>query len=68
MDIANIYTNELRIMGSTGGTRKDLSELLSLMEDKHFDLPVYKEFSLWDIKEALCAFRDRINGRIILDL
>ncbi len=68
MDIANIYTNELRIMGSTGGTRKDLSELLALMEHKHFDLPVYKEFSLWDIKEALHAFRDRINGRIILDL
>ena len=67
-DIANIYTNELKIIGSTGGTRKDLSELLDLMQAKHFDLPVYKEFSLWDIKEALHAFRDRINGRIVLNL
>ncbi len=67
-DIANIYTNELKIIGSTGGTRKDLSELLSLMDARHFDLPVYKEFSLWDIKEALHAFRDRINGRIVLNL
>jgi alcohol dehydrogenase len=67
-DIANIYTNELKIIGSTGGTRKDLSELLDLMQAKHFDLPVYREFSLWDIKEALHAFRDRINGRIVLNL
>ncbi len=68
LDIANVYTNELEIIGSTGGTRKDLSELLDIMGKSNLRLPVYKEYSLWDIKDALYAFKDRINGRIVLNL
>ena len=68
LDIANVYTNELEIIGSTGGTRKDLSELLGILDKSNFRLPVYKEYSLWDIKDALYAFKDRVNGRIVLNL
>lgn len=68
LDIANVYTNELEIVGSTGGTRKDLTELLSILDKNNFRLPVYKEYSLWDIKDALYAFKERVNGRIILNL
>jgi D-arabinose 1-dehydrogenase-like Zn-dependent alcohol dehydrogenase len=68
LDIARLYTNELEIIGSTGGTRKDLTELLSILEKSNFRLPVYKEYSIWDLKEALYAFKNRINGRIILNL
>jgi alcohol dehydrogenase len=68
LDIANVYTNELEIIGSTGGTRKDLTELLSILSKNNFSLPVYKEYSLWDIKDALYAFKERVNGRIILNL
>ena len=68
LDIANVYTNELEIIGSTGGTRKDLSELLGILDKSNFRLPVYKEYSMWDIKDALYAFKDRVNGRIILNL
>ncbi|WP_337859903.1 alcohol dehydrogenase catalytic domain-containing protein [Ferroplasma sp.] len=68
LDIAQLYTNELEITGSTGGTRKDLSELLSILEKSNFRLPMYKEYSLWDIKDALYAFKERVNGRIVLNL
>ena len=61
-----VIYNELEIIGSTGGTRKDLSELLGMLDKSNFRLPVYKEYSLWDIKDALYAFKDRINGRIVL--
>lgn len=68
LDIANVYTNELEIIGSTGGTRKDLTELMQILEKSNFRLPVYKEYSLWDIKDALHAFKDRVNGRIVFNL
>ncbi|MEM0139245.1 MAG: alcohol dehydrogenase catalytic domain-containing protein [Ferroplasma sp.] len=68
IDIANIYTNELKLVGSTGGTRNDLFELLNILASKKFMLPVYREFSLWDLPAALNAFKERKNGRIILNL
>ncbi len=68
LNIAELYTNELKIIGSTGGTRNDLYELLNILNEKQFILPVYKEYSLWDIKNALIAFKDRVNGRIVLNL
>ncbi len=68
IDIANIYTNEIEIYGSTGGSRLDLFELLTIMGTRKFTLPVYKEYSLWDIKEALNDFKNRETGRIIFNL
>ncbi len=68
IDIANIYTNEIEIYGSTGGSRLDLYELLNIMENNKFNVPVYKEYSLWDINEALNDFKNRVTGRIIFNL
>ena len=42
--------------------------LRDILDKSNFRLPVYKEYSLWDIKDALYAFKDRINGRIVLNL
>ncbi|KPV46823.1 alcohol dehydrogenase [Acidiplasma aeolicum] len=67
-DIADIYTNEKQIIGSTGGTRQDLYELLKIMSLNRFYLPVYMEYSLWNIKKALEDFTNRETGRIILNL
>lgn len=68
VDIASIYTNEIEIYGSTGGSRLDLYELLNIMENNKFNVPVYKEYSLWDINEALNDFKNRETGRIIFNL
>ncbi len=68
MDIAGIYTNEIEIYGSTGGSRLDLYELLNIMSTHKFSLPVYKEYSLWDIKDAFNDFKNGENGRIIFNL
>ena len=42
--------------------------LIQILEKSNFRLPVYKEYSLWDIKDALHAFKDRVNGRIVFNL
>ncbi len=66
IDIGNIYANEIKIYGSTGGTRKDLFELIRIASMNDLYLPVEKTFSLWDLKDAITEFKNRNTGRILL--
>ncbi len=68
IDIADIYTNEKEIIGSTGGSRGDLYELLDILKNHRFYLPVYKEYSLWNINDALYDYKNRESGRIVFNL
>ncbi len=65
-DIGKIYTRQLGILGSTGGSRKELSDLLVLLDGYKKNIPVEKVFSLDQIKDALKSFQGRNKGRIII--
>ena len=67
LNIRSIYTRQIKLIGSTGGTRKEMCELIS-----NCQLPkvrVWKRFTLNEIKEALQSLfaKDR-DGRIILEV
>ncbi len=68
INIADIYTNEKEIIGSTGGSRGELYELLDILKNHKFYLPVYKEYNMWNIKEALYDYQNRKSGRIVFKL
>jgi D-arabinose 1-dehydrogenase-like Zn-dependent alcohol dehydrogenase len=56
------------LIGSTGGTRKELQELIDI-SSKELKIRVWKKFRLEDIKEALQAlFAKERDGRILLNI
>ena len=67
LDIGDLYTREIRIIGSTGGNRKELMDLIGLSERKQFKVRIAKKFSLYDLKAAMAFFETKIGGRIILE-
>lgn len=66
IDIGKLYTRELRIIGSTGGSRMDLNELLSIADKENLRVQVDKIFPLSDIKSALNYFSGKRKGRVLL--
>jgi NADPH:quinone reductase-like Zn-dependent oxidoreductase len=67
LNIRSLYTRQIRLIGSTGGTRKEMHELIS--NSQQLKVRVWKRFKLDDVREALQALfaRDR-DGRIILEM
>jgi NADPH:quinone reductase-like Zn-dependent oxidoreductase len=67
LNVQSLYTRQIKLIGSTGGTRKELHELIN--NSNNLKVRVWKRFKLENIKEALEALfaRDR-DGRIILDV
>lgn len=68
LDIATLYTREIQIVGSTGGTRNDLMELLKIMETNQFRVPVAKKFKLEEIKDAISYYETVRDGRVLIEI
>ncbi len=66
LNIAKVYTQELQILGSTGGSISEFRELISMMAKEPVSLPTDKIYSIDDIKEAIRSYPERKNGRILL--
>lgn len=66
--ISQIYTQELSVKGSTGGTRKELKELIGLTGQFGYRAPVHEKYSLAQLKEAMEAFSSREKGRILIEM
>jgi NADPH:quinone reductase-like Zn-dependent oxidoreductase len=68
LNIQSLYRRQVKLIGSTGGTRAELRELID-SSAKDLKVKVWKRFSLEDVKEALEALsaKDR-EGRILLDV
>jgi len=66
IDLAFLYTGERKIIGSTGGTLKELQDLLKLVKNYKIKTKVWKHFKYTDIREALQQY-DSKDGRIIID-
>jgi D-arabinose 1-dehydrogenase-like Zn-dependent alcohol dehydrogenase len=67
MIISEIYSREIKIIGVTGGTRRELSRLIDLASRNEVRPIIWKVFSLLDIKAAISSlFSRERNGRILV--
>jgi NADPH:quinone reductase-like Zn-dependent oxidoreductase len=68
LNVQALYSKQIKLIGSTGGTRKELRELVDA-SSKELKVRVWKKFKLEDVKEALQALsaKER-DGRILLDI
>jgi D-arabinose 1-dehydrogenase-like Zn-dependent alcohol dehydrogenase len=61
------YSKQVRLKGSTGSTRKEITELIDM--SKELKTRVWKKFMLDEAKEALQALFDKErDGRILLEV
>jgi D-arabinose 1-dehydrogenase-like Zn-dependent alcohol dehydrogenase len=68
LNIRSLYLKQIKLIGSTEGTRAELRELIASFA-KDLKVKVWKRFGLEDVKEAMEALsaKDR-EGRILLDV
>jgi NADPH:quinone reductase-like Zn-dependent oxidoreductase len=67
LNIQSLYSRQIKLIGSTGGTRKELRDII----DNHdkLQLKKWKRFDLDNVQEALHAlFSKERSGRIFLDI
>jgi NADPH:quinone reductase-like Zn-dependent oxidoreductase len=67
LNIQSLYSKQIRLIGSTGGNRKEFTELIDM--SKELKTRVWKKFPLDEAKEALQAlFAKERDGRILLNI
>jgi NADPH:quinone reductase-like Zn-dependent oxidoreductase len=67
LNIQSLYSRQIKLIGSTGGTRKELRDLVDNHDKLH--LKKWKRFDLDNVQEALHAlFSKERSGRIFLDI
>ena len=67
LNIQSLYSKQVKLIGSTGGTRREITELIDM--SKELKTRVWKKFTLDEAKEALQAlFAKERDGRILLDI
>jgi NADPH:quinone reductase-like Zn-dependent oxidoreductase len=69
LNVQALYSKQIKLIGSTGGTRKELQELIDISSSKQLKVRVWKKFNLEDAKEAIQSlFAKERDGRILLDI
>ncbi len=68
LKISQLYTQELSIIGSTGGSRKELNELIRLCSMFGYRAPEHRKYALEDIRDAMLEFEKRESGRILIKM
>ena len=67
LNVQSLYSKQIKLIGSTGGTRKEMQELIDL--SPRLKVRVWKKFDLENVKEALQAlFVKERDGRILLNI
>ena len=67
LNVQALYSKQIKLLCSTGGTRKELQELIDM--SKELKVKVWKKFKLEDVREALQAlFAKERDGRILLNI
>jgi len=67
LNVQSLYSNQIKLIGSTGGTRNDFREIMGM--SKELKIRVWKKFKLDEVKEALQAlFAKERDGRIMLEI
>ena len=69
LNVQSLYRKQIKIIGSTGGTRKELQDLITIASKEGLKVKVWKKFKLDEVKEALQAlFAKERDGRILLEI
>jgi NADPH:quinone reductase-like Zn-dependent oxidoreductase len=69
LNVQALYSKQIKLIGSTGGTRKELQELIDISSSKELKVRIWKKFKLEDAKGALKSlFAKERDGRILLDI
>ena len=69
LNVQSLYRKQIKLIGSTGGTRKELLDLITIASKEGLKVKVWKKFKLDDVKEAVQAlFSKEREGRILLDI
>jgi NADPH:quinone reductase-like Zn-dependent oxidoreductase len=69
LNVQALYSQQIKLIGSTGGTIKELQELIDISSSKQLKVRVWKKFNLEDAKEAIQSlFAKERDGRILLDI
>jgi len=67
LNIQSLYSKQVKLIGSTGGTRKEITEVIDM--SKELKTRVWKKFKLDEAKEALQElFAKERDGRILLEV
>ena len=69
LNLQSLYTRQIKLIGSTGGTRKELQEVIDMAADKEIRVKIWKELKLDNVKEVIEALsaKER-DGRILLEI
>jgi NADPH:quinone reductase-like Zn-dependent oxidoreductase len=69
LNVQNLYRKHISLIGSTGGTRYELRELIDIASREDMKIKVWKKFKLDETKEALKGlFAKERDGRILLEV
>ncbi|MBD0359402.1 MAG: alcohol dehydrogenase catalytic domain-containing protein [Nitrososphaeraceae archaeon] len=67
LNVQSLYSKQIKLIGSTGGTRKEMQELIDI--SPKLKVRVWKKFGLENVKEALQGlFAKERDGRILLNI
>jgi NADPH:quinone reductase-like Zn-dependent oxidoreductase len=69
LNLQSLYTRQIKLIGSTGGTRRELQEVIDMAANKKIRVKVWKKLKLDNVKEAIEALsaKER-DGRILLEI
>jgi NADPH:quinone reductase-like Zn-dependent oxidoreductase len=69
LNLQSLYTRQIKLIGSTGGTRRELQEVIDMAANKEIRVKIWKTFKLANVKEAIEALsaKER-DGRILLEI
>ncbi|MGB9734215.1 MAG: alcohol dehydrogenase catalytic domain-containing protein [Conexivisphaera sp.] len=69
VDMRQVYSREISIIGSTGGTRAEFGELISIAGSRDLVVRVWRTYPLGEVRRALedLSAHER-DGRIMLDV
>ena len=69
LNLQSLYTRQIKLIGSTGGPRRELQEVIDMAANKEIRVKIWKKFKLDNVKEAREALsaKER-DGRILLEI
>ena len=69
LNLQSLYTRQIKLIGSTGGTRRELQEVIDMAANNEIRVKVWKKLKLDNVKEAIEALsaKER-DGRILLEI
>jgi len=67
LNLGSLYRREFEVIGSTGGSRRELKEIIELASKGKLKVKVWRKYSLEEASKAIKELRDESReGRILI--